>query len=129
MNKLINSNQKFSSNIGNHLSNERTYLSQLRTSIAFMSFGITLNRFSIYLLEHDRPLKSGLLLLREGKYIGLGMVLLAMLLLGWSQYRFKVVTRQIEETNYTPPALVFTAITAMVLLLGAASALWLIRNE
>ena len=113
------------SNIGNHLSNERTYLSQLRTSIAFMSFGITLNRFSIYLQEQDR---SGSLLLRDGKNFGLGMIIMGMLLLGWSQYRFELVTRQVDEGNYTPPSMAFTILTTIVIMMGACGTIWLMRN-
>jgi uncharacterized membrane protein YidH (DUF202 family) len=37
--------------LSDHLANERTYLAYLRTSIALIGFGITINRFSIYLVQ------------------------------------------------------------------------------
>src|SRR6516165_661830 len=37
--------------VTDHLANERTYLAFLRTSVGLISFGITINRFSLFLLQ------------------------------------------------------------------------------
>ncbi|WP_437587991.1 DUF202 domain-containing protein [Sorangium sp. So ce1000] len=36
-----------------HLANERTHLAYVRTAIALLSFGITLNRVSLFFLETE----------------------------------------------------------------------------
>lgn len=56
-----------------HLANERTHLAYMRTAIAVISLGITMNRFSRYLTETEHIERSGPLdLLRSTSQIGLG---------------------------------------------------------
>src|SRR5580704_6073369 len=65
--------------VSEHLSNERTYLSYLRTSVSLMSFGIAINRFSLFLVQSNSgpsnlPLGSRLV---SSERLGVGMVALA----------------------------------------------------
>ena len=46
--------------LSEHLANERTYLAYLRTAISLISFGITINRFSIYLVQSKLPPRTSL---------------------------------------------------------------------
>ena len=41
-------------NFNNHASNERTYLSWIRTAIAVMAFGFLIEKFAAYALEKDK---------------------------------------------------------------------------
>lgn len=41
-----------------HLGNERTHLAYLRTTVSLIGFGITINRFSTYLIQNDEAPKA-----------------------------------------------------------------------
>lgn len=109
-----------------HLSNERTHLSYLRTAVSLIGFGITLNRFSIYLQQekHLGPTESHLLL-RDTGNVGSGMAVLGIILLIWSLHRYWVVSKEIEAASFVPRYRAVTVLTAALLLLGCASAVWL----
>lgn len=110
-----------------HLANERTHLAYLRTTISLIGFGITLNRFSIYLQQNEllTPRHSGLL--HDTGNVGIGMVVVGLLLLVWSLYRFWAVSHDIEQDRYVPRYRMVLGISLALLLLGGASALWLFR--
>jgi putative membrane protein len=114
------------SNLRSHLSNERTHLSYLRTSISLLGFGITLNRFSIYLQEKkdlaDRPHWA----LRDTERVGTGMVLLGVLLLVYSLWRFRALSVAIDSGKYEPRQRVMTMLTLAIILMGGLSAIWLL---
>lgn len=42
-----------------HLGNERTHLAYLRTTVSLIGFGITINRFSTYLIQNDQARSRG----------------------------------------------------------------------
>jgi len=109
-----------------YLSNERTHLSYLRTAISFVGFGITLNRFSIYLQEKKGVTEqTGRLGLRSTENVGAGMVILGLLLLAWSVYRFWTVSRAIQSLHYDPRHRMLLVMTLAMLLAGGVSAVWL----
>jgi putative membrane protein len=111
-----------------HLANERTHLAYLRTSISLMGFGITLNRFSIYLQQQSQLEPGAGPLLRDSASVGLGMVVLGVVLLGWALFRYRRVERQIRESGFTPSTAAVSVLTAAVIALGAVSALWLLTS-
>lgn len=111
-------------NLRSHLANERTHLSYLRTSVSLIGFGITINRFGIYLLQNDRA-PQGRLLLRDAGNAGLGMVILGLLLLAWSVYRFWRVSRDVEQGQFVSRYRATVTASIGLLLLGGLTALWL----
>ena len=116
------------SNLRSHLSNERTHLSYLRTSIALIGFGITLNKFSGYLVQqHATPGSS--LPLRDASNVGSGMVVLGLVMASWSLYRFWQVSRDIERGEFVPRYKPVVVATLGLLLLGGVSAIWLFLFE
>src|SRR5580658_2940551 len=83
--------------VSEHLSNERTYLSYLRTSVSLMSFGIAINRFSRFLMHSNSgpsnlPLGSRLV---SREQLGVGMVALSMALLPWAAVNYRIMLGQI----------------------------------
>jgi putative membrane protein len=109
------------------LANERTHLGYLRTGVSLMSFGITLNRFAIFLMQSrpadTDPAITGPLLLRvhSTEQIGLGMVILGVLLLVWSLFRYRKVNKHILEERLKPSRFSTVFVTLSVILLGAVA--------
>ena len=113
--------------LSDHLANERTYLAYLRTSIALIGFGITINRFSIYLIQSKTLPERALQrwdMAGVGK-LGFGMVIAGLILLAWATSHFTQVSRGIERGTYRPSVLVPWIITAAVILGGGLSLMWL----
>ena len=91
------------SNLRSHLANERTHLAYLRTTVSLIGFGITINRFSIYLIQQGLARRRALdLMLRDTGNAGLGMVVLGLALLVWSIYRYWRVGADIERRPVHP---------------------------
>jgi putative membrane protein len=112
------------SNLRSHLANERTHLAYLRTTVSLVGFGITLNRFSIYLIQQGAEPGSRALL-RNTENAGLGMVVLGLALLVWSIYRYWRVGQDIERGEYVPRQRGTLVASLGLLLLGGLTALWL----
>jgi len=108
-----------------HLGNERTHLAYLRTTVSLIGFGITINRFSTYLIQNDQAPKGGRLMLHDASNAGFGMVLLGLALLVWSLVRYRLVTRDIERGVIDSRHRATTAFTIGLLLLGGWTAVWL----
>jgi putative membrane protein len=113
--------------LSEHLANERTYLAYLRTSVSLLSFGITINRFSLYLIQSKAVPERALAhfdLLGLSK-VGFGMVILGLLLMLWAGWHFTSVSRGIDRGDYQPNQLAAWIITLFVLLGGGISLIWL----
>jgi putative membrane protein len=111
-------------NLRSHLANERTHLAYLRTTVSLIGFGITLNRFSIFLIQQGQP-ETRVGLLRDTGNAGLGMVVLGLLLLAWSTYRYMRVGQDIERGEYVARQKGTLVASLGLLLLGGLTALWL----
>jgi len=111
-------------NLRSHLANERTHLAYLRTCVSLIGFGITINRFGIFLLQQGQALKSRPLL-QDASNAGLGMVILGLLLLLWSIYRYWQVSRDIESGQFVSRYRGTLGASIGLLVLGGVTALWL----
>lgn len=111
-----------------HLANERTHLAYLRTTVSLIGFGITINRFSTYLIQNNDAPQGGRLLLHDASNAGFGMVLLGLALLLWSLVRYRMVTHDIERGLIDPRHRATTFFTIGLLLLGGLTALWLFTD-
>ncbi len=113
------------SNLRSHLANERTHLSYLRTTVSLVGFGITLNRFSSYLVQQGKVAEDARHMLRSTGNAGLGMVLLGLALLLWSIYRYWRVGQDIERGEYVRRQRGTLVASFGLLLLGGLTAVWL----
>jgi putative membrane protein len=104
-----------------HMANERTHMAGIRTAVALLSFGITLNRFSITLEEANRLTPGHGTALRDSANIGMGMVILGIIILGMSLWRYMKVRHQIDAMSYEPPRASLFILSTLLILLGAAS--------
>lgn len=110
-----------------HLANERTHLAYLRTCVSLVGFGITLNRFAVYLREHD---KIGAItsrrLLHNTENVGAGMIALGLALAIWSLYRYWHVNKDIQNASFRPMDRAVEGITLLFILIGGLTAAWLL---
>jgi len=113
--------------LSDHLANERTYLAYLRTAIALIGFGITINRFSIYLVQSKTLPERALQRwdMAGVSRVGFGMVIAGMVLLAWAAIHFSHTSRAIERGTYHPSELVPWIITLAVILGGGLSLIFL----
>ncbi|MCS4280098.1 YidH family protein [Stenotrophomonas rhizophila] len=111
-----------------HLGNERTHLAYLRTTVSLIGFGITINRFSTYLIQNDQAPEGGRLMLHDAGNAGFGMVLLGLALLVWSLVRYQLVTRDIERGLVNPRHRATIGFTIGLLVMGGLTAVWLFTS-
>src|SRR5262249_36504508 len=105
-----------------YLANERTFLAWIRTSVAVVSLGFVLARFSVWLQElamHRQPQmqahRAGISL-----PIGVAMMLLGGLRSVLADWRYDGVNRDIEHGKVSAERGLVILVTAMVALLSGA---------
>jgi putative membrane protein len=114
------------SDLRSHLSNERTHLSYLRTSTALIGFGITINRFSLFLQEHGKLATDGASpMLRDSEHAGAGMVVVGLALIAWSLYRYWHVNQDIVTGRFRPLHRAVVVLTVLLFLGGGFTSAWL----
>jgi inner membrane protein YidH len=113
-----------------HLANERTHLAYLRTSFSLISLGITVNRFSLYLMQQDAMPSTSRRghLLAGTEQVGLGMVLFGFAVMSLALYRYHTVEKEIDRDDYRPNRKMVELITLAALVGGAVSIVWLFRR-
>ena len=117
-------------NTSQHLSNERTYLSYIRTSIALISFGVTINRFSLFLIQSQRLSLQDRLgwSLVNVQRAGLGMVMFGMTLVMWALLHYASNRRHIDRGDYRPGTWIIWTLAAVIVGGGGLSLLWLFQR-
>jgi len=109
-----------------YLANERTFLAWIRTSIAVVSLGFVISRFSLWLrqlanqMTRVSPPHGVSMPMGEALMIFGGVVAV---LAGW---RYHTVNRQIEQDRVKPDRWLIFAITASVALLAIGMAFGMI---
>jgi len=114
------------SKLRSHLANERTHLAYLRTTVSLIGFGITINRFSLYLVQQKLAPPEHIDMLRGTGNAGLGMVVLGLALLIWSIYRYWRVSADIDKGLYVSRQRGVMITSVGLFLLGGLTALWLL---
>jgi len=114
------------SDLRSHLSNERTHLSYLRTAISLIGFGITINRFSVFLQEKGKiAVDQTGPMLRSSEHAGAGMVVIGLVLIVWSLYRYWHVNQDIEQARFRPLHRAVIMLTVLLVLAGGFTSAWL----
>lgn len=109
-----------------YLANERTHLAYLRTAVSLIGFGITINRFSIFVQEKGVQVESHVVpAFRTSEYAGAGMVVIGLILVLWSLYRYWHVTQDIAKARFRPLHRAVTTLTLLLLLAGGTTSFWL----
>lgn len=105
-----------------YLANERTFLAWIRTSIAVVSLGFVLARFSIWLRELSMQREPQIQVRHGGvsHWIGLGMMAFGGILALFAARRYHVVNSDIERGEVNADRGLVTLVAAVIIVLSAA---------
>jgi putative membrane protein len=116
--------QKKLHHVSEHLANERTMLAWIRTSIAVMTFGVAINRFSLFLVEFSKIVPGGRTVNMHAEELGVGLVALGLLIMLGGTWHYIHVARTIDDDTYRPARIGIVLTTLAVLVLGGTSLAW-----
>lgn len=107
-----------------HQANERTFLAWLRTAIALIGFGFAIARFGLFLRElrlavtQAPPLPTSVI---NAQSLGIGLVVVGIIVIALSVWRYNVAFWQIEQYAYRPSRWMVWLTAAIVAVLGLLS--------
>ncbi len=106
--------------IADHLSNERTFLAWIRTSIALMGFGFVIVKFALFIRQLSVALDAPLQHQAKGysAIIGVTMVALGAVMAVLAYFRYLKVERQLNTGSYKPSKWLL-ALMALSIVTGA----------
>ncbi|MBN9488942.1 MAG: DUF202 domain-containing protein [Alphaproteobacteria bacterium] len=119
--------QKELHHVSEHLANERTMLAWIRTAIAVMTFGVGINRFSLFLVEFSKIVPGGGRAENaHAERLGIGLVGLGLLVMLGGTWHYIHVARTIDTESYRPARIGIVLTALAVLALGGTSLVWLL---
>jgi len=109
------------------LANERTFLAWIRTSIAVVSLGFVVARFSVWLRQLSSQIHPGVPISHIGVSLpfGLAMMGLGAALAPLAAWRYHVVNKKIEEDQVTADRGLIVLITVLVTVLAIGMIVYL----
>lgn len=115
--KMENKNSKM---INEHLSNERTFLSWIRTGIGIMVFGFVIVKFSLFvnqlpatLFHNENIPKNGFTII-----IGIILVLVGALTIVLSYMKYRQTHKLLKQGEYLYSTFLLTVITVIIFLMS-----------
>lgn len=118
--------QKELHHVSEHLANERTMLAWIRTAIAVMTFGVGINRFSLFLVEFSKTVPGARTANAHAEQLGIGLVGLGLLVMLGGTWHYVHVARTIDDETYRPARIGIVLTALAVLALGGTSLVWLL---
>ncbi|MDB6021728.1 MAG: hypothetical protein JWQ04_1585 [Pedosphaera sp.] len=111
-----------------YLANERTFLAWIRTSIAIISLGFVVSKFSLWLHELAKRLDPHAQAAKTGASLPIGVTMMALggFLAVLAARRYWVVNQSISRSEVTPDHSLIIVVTTMVTLLALAMILYML---
>lgn len=105
-----------------YLANERTFLAWIRTSLAIISLGFVVAKFSLWLQELAVGLNAGIHIYQPGLSMPIGVTMMAVggLVTALAAWRYHAVNRAIERGVYIIDRGLVILLTVVVTLLCVA---------
>ncbi|XWK86563.1 MAG: DUF202 domain-containing protein [Phormidium sp.] len=107
-----------------HQANERTFLAWLRTAIALIGFGFAIARFGLFLRQLEISFTGQNTVpdsFINSQHLGISLVIVGVIVIGLSVWRYNKVFWQIEQADYQPSRLMVWVTAAIVMILGLLS--------
>lgn len=132
-----NANDLSIEKIRDHMANERTFLSWIRTSVAIMAFGFVVEKFSLFLkqlagfFKNAHPqMQSDILPNLSGHSTILGIILVAIgaLICLLAFVKYKKIETQINSGNYKPTITIDLMLASTIFLIGLFLAIFLLNS-
>jgi inner membrane protein YidH len=116
---------------GEYLANERTFLAWVRTSIAVISLGFVVTKFSVWLRELAVRLNPQTVPRRLGASLPIGITLMALgaVLAALAARRYWVVNRDIVSGKVAADHGLVILVTVLVVLLAVAMILYMLLTS
>ncbi len=111
--------------VAEHLANERTLLAWIRTAIAVMTLGVAINRFSLFLMEIHQLAPGSRAANLHAETLGVGLVMLAIVLMCGALWHYRYVGRTIENETYRPANRLLVLASLAIVVLGGSALIWL----
>ena len=111
-----------------YLANERTFLAWIRTSIAIISLGFVVAKFSLWLRELAAQIHPQTQTFHAGASIPIGVTMMALggLLAVLAAWRYHMVNRAIENGSVSADRGLVILVTVMVALLCGAMIVYML---
>lgn len=125
----LKNQQRKLQHVSEHLANERTILAWIRTSIAVMTFGVGINRFSLFLIEFGQVVPGTSRhthMNTHAEELGVGLVALGVLVMIGGIIHYLHVAKTIDAETYRPARIGIVLTALAVLALGGTSLVWLL---
>jgi len=115
--------------IREHLANERTFLSWIRTSVGILAFGFVMEKFGLYMrfLVGEVPAGRPAPEVHSG-FFGIVFIAISAVIIVLATVRFKVTQRQIDTRAYRPSATLDLLLAATILFVAVIMAFYLLRS-
>jgi putative membrane protein len=128
---LNDSQKRLSSHVTEHLANERTYLAWLRTSFSLLTLGFATNKFSQFMIELQlrSSSESSRKLIFGSRSFGLGMVILATILMMFSSWHYQQTRNNIETGEFKSASILIWAVSILSIFFGFTAIVLLLQSS
>ena len=126
----MNYSEKQTTNIREHLANERTFLAWMRTSIGIMAFGFVVVKFALFVKQISMMLGKENLIHSTGYsgIVGIILVSVGNVTAILSFIKYKRTEKQLNEGNYKYSSLLITLLTVFIFLISVFLIVYLIKS-
>lgn len=106
--------------INEHMSNERTFLSWIRTGIGIMVFGFVIVKFSLFVNQLPASFFQDSTIPKNGFtiFLGIGLVLTGALTILLSYFKYKQTHKLLQKGEYLYSTLLLTILTVVIFLMS-----------
>ncbi len=122
--------EKQTTNIREHLANERTFLAWMRTSIGIMAFGFVVVKFALFVKQISMMLGKDKLIHSTGYsgIVGIILVSVGTVTAILSFFKYKQTEKQLNEGSYKYSSILITLLTLFIFLISVFLIVYLIKS-
>lgn len=106
--------------INEHMSNERTFLSWIRTGIGIMVFGFVIVKFSLFVNQLPSTFFKDSTIPKNGLtiFIGISLVLTGAITILLSYWKYRQVHRLLQRGEYLYSTMLLTILTVVIFIMS-----------